>query len=483
VKSDVSERRQVAGEVRKGLAWSTINTLVLRAGQVVLSVILARLLTPAQFGVYAVALAVQGVITILADLGMNADLIRSEDHEAKGPTVLTLSVVTGGLLTGLMVGTARPLASAMGSPASAAPIAVLSVTIILSSIGVVPLAQLQREFRQHHMAVVMGADFLVSTILTVVLVLFGWGAMALAIGRVVAQCTSTSLQFWFTKRTPKFGFHRGLIGPVLRYGVPLAGANILGWALLSIDKVVIARAAGPTVLGLYVMAFNVASLPSSVIAQAVRGVSLPAFARVRPGRESDVMESVLFLIWTIGVLASVLIAALSVPLVGFLFGEKWAAAAPALAVLALAGGFRLLIEQLTTFMLARGDSRSVLIVQALWFGALMLALVPGTRWAGSVGAAWAQVAVAGMVILPLTIAAAGRSGVNWRPVLRSLWLPALLAIPAFLVAHWSSRVTGVHVLALLVGGTAGVLIFAVPVLRWFLRHLSLLRAPTPAPAE
>lgn len=467
----------MSGTVRKGLAWSTLNTVVMRFGQVILSIVLARLLAPEQFGVYAVALTAQAVIMILADLGMGADLIRSEDHETKAPTVATLSILFAALLTALMVLSSGLVAASMGSPESAAPIAVLSVTILFSSIGVVPLAELLREFRQREMAVVMGADFIVSTAVTLGLVLLGWGAMGLAVGRVAGQCLSTSLQFWLTRRVPRFGFQRELAPAVLRFGVPLAGANILGWALLSIDKVLIAHAAGATVLGYYVMAFNVASLPSSVIAQAVRGVALPAFARVRRGTEGAVMVRTLTLLWAVGAMVSVLMAAMAAPLVVFLFGDKWAPAAPALAVLSLAGGLRILVELLNTFMIARGDSLSVLRNQAAWFVALMGALVVGTRVGGSVGAAWTHVLVTGALVLPLTLSSVAKSGVAVGPILRALWPPVLAAGPAFAVAAWiSSLLPQEPLLALLAGGVVGAVVFALPLAKWFWRSLVWFRA-------
>ena len=75
----------LGGQVRRGLAWSTVSNLMLRAGSLAVGIVLARLLTPSEFGVFAVALTVQAVLITLADLGLSADLIRTDDPAARAP--------------------------------------------------------------------------------------------------------------------------------------------------------------------------------------------------------------------------------------------------------------------------------------------------------------------------------------------------------------------------------------------------------------
>ena len=124
-----------------------------------------------------------------------------------------------------------------------------------------------------------------STGVTLVLVLAGMGPMALAIARLVAQASATAVQFILSRTRPQFGFDRSIAGPALRFGLPLAGANLLSWALLNVDNIVIARAAGEVALGFYVLAFNVSSWPMTAIGTAIRSVSLAAFSRTTADRD------------------------------------------------------------------------------------------------------------------------------------------------------------------------------------------------------
>jgi len=441
--------------------------LSLRIGSILVSVVLARLLTPAEFGVYAVALAVQAVLMPLADLGLSADLVRSADPGPREGTVATLSLTSGTVLTALMVATSAPLAGLMGSAESAATIAVFSGTILLASIGVVPLARLQRDIRQRTLFGIAVADFVISTLVTIGLVLLGWGPMALAVGRVSAQTVAMTLQFRLARVRPHFGFDRAVARSVLGFGVPVAGANLLSWALLSIDRVVLSRTRGAAALGLYVMAFNVSSWPMSAIGQAVRGVALPAYARVEAGRESRVLADSLGLVWSVGVFGGAIISALAAPIIGFLYGEKWVGAVPVLAVLGILGAVRVIIDTLNTFLFARGDSRSVLILQAIWFAALLIALPLGAFWAGAPGLAWAHVVVAAGVVVPLTLRACRGSGVRVRDAVVAMTPPLLAAGLVFGVAAAVAAAIESQFLTLVAGGLAGTAAYGAVLFRWF----------------
>ena len=102
----------LTSRVRSGVIWSTATMFVLRVSGMALGIVLAWLLTPAEFGVYAIALTVQGVLMALADFGLSADLIRSNDPDKRAPTVATLGLVTGGGMALVMVLTAPEIGRA-----------------------------------------------------------------------------------------------------------------------------------------------------------------------------------------------------------------------------------------------------------------------------------------------------------------------------------------------------------------------------------
>lgn len=460
--------------IRRGVAWSTVNNLVLRFGSLALGIALARLLSPGQFGVYAVALAVQAVLMTLADLGLSADLIRSDDPDKRAPTVATLGLLAGGLLAILMALTAHQLAGLLGSPEAGNVITLLSTTLLLAGAGVVPYAALQREFEQKKLFAIACIDFTISTVLTIALVLAGWGVIALAIGRITAQLVTLVLQFRFAGQRPRFGLDRSLLKPVLGFGLPVAGANMLSWALLNIDNVVIARVAGPVALGFYVLAFNISNWPMSAIGQVVRSISLPAFARGRhsrvPGAKpgEDLLRG-MAVTWAIALPAGLMLAVLSVPLVAFVYGQTWAPSAGVLAALGIFGALRVAFDLFASFLLAHGASGVVLWIQVLWFVALVPAMVIGTGRYGIVGGGWAHLVVGLGLVLPAYVIAVRRTGVAVHRLAGIAWPPLLAAVPAWFAAHVAASAVSTPVLALSFGGLAGTGVYAALVYRWLRR--------------
>jgi lipopolysaccharide exporter len=462
----------ISGDVRRGLAWSSVNSLVLRLGTLLLGIVLARLLAPEDFGVYAIALTIQSILVTLADLGMSVDLVRARDPARRAPTVATLSLVSGALLALAMSLTAKPIAAAMDAPDAAPVIVVLSWTLVISGAGVVPYAQLQRNFQQRELFACSVVEFATGTALTIGLILSGMGPMALAIGRVVAQCATTSLQFVLARVRPHFGFDRDIARSALAFGVPLAGANLLSWAVLSVHNVAIAGIAGTAALGLYVLAFNVSSWPMSAIGQAIRGVSLAGFSRASRDREGDGgFALALSLSWAAGLLVGVLLAALAQPLVVSLYGSRWSTSASILAALGIFGALRVALDVIATFLLAKGTTRAVFYVQALWFLTLIPVVVVATYWKGVEAAGWSHLAVAAIVVLPAYALALRRVGVPLRSLVGAMWLPAVAAVPTWCVAHAAATQVQRPLLGLAVGGLAGCAVYVAVCYRWLRRLL------------
>lgn len=466
--------------LRRGVAWSTLNSIALRGGTFVVGVVLARLLTPEQFGVYAVALTVQAVLMTLADLGLSADLIRHSNPERRAPTVGALGLLSGSLLAVVMAASSPMLATMLGSPDSAGVLAVLSVTLAFAGAGVVPFALLQRQFRQKTLFGIALVDFVVSTVITVALVMAGWGAMGLAVGRVVAQLVTLVLQFRLAGVRPSYRIDRSVARSVLHFGAPIAGANMLSWALLNLDNVVIARVAGPTALGFYVLAFNISNWPMSVIGQVVRSVALPGFARHQGAQSGAVLSRGAAVTWGLALPAGMALAVLAAPLVHLVYGSKWDESAPVLAALGLFGALRVVFDLVVAFLLAQGASMKVLLIQVLWFLTLIPAMIIATRSHGIVGGGWAHLIVGVGVIVPAYAFALVGSGGDLRGLLAAAWPPLAAALPAAGVAALAVNRLDHPLLQLVLGGVVGLLVYAALLGRWLRRAIALSTAAAPA---
>lgn len=464
----------LASGVRRGLAWSSINTLVLKMGTFAIGIALARLLAPEQFGVFAVALTVQVVLMSLADLGMTADLVRTDDPARLAPTVSTLALITGAVLTTTLVLSAHGLASLLGSPEAGPVIAVMAFSLLLAGAGVVPYAALQRRFAQKQLFLIALADFMVSSILTVVLVTAGFGVIALAIGRLAAQLVTLILQFVLSGERVRLGFNRKVAPEVLAFGLPVAGANVLSWALLNVDNVAISRLAGPIALGFYFLAFNISNWPMSALGQVVRSISLPTFSRLDSRSAGLGLTAVVGPVWALSLLAGLMIATLSSPIVELVYGRTWLPAAPILGLLGIFGAFRVVFDLTASFLLSRGAAKATLIVQVAWMGALTPAMFIGAQIGGSVGAAAAHLLVALLIVVPAYGVAIRGSSASVRAVASQLWPPiAAASVAAGGVVGITTVVTSPFP-ALLLGTLIGAGIYVLLLRNWFIRRLRTL---------
>ena len=446
--------------VRRGLAWGIVNSITMRMATLAVGIVLARLLTPEAFGAFAVALVIQTILINLADLGMSADLIRSRDWHYRVPTVSSISLLAGGFLSTAMIVTAPVLASSLGSRQASPVIAVMSLSLVIAGAGVAPFAALQRNFQQSRYFLVVVVGFLLGSAVTVVLIVgFGWGAMALAVGKLVEQTCSVSLQFLLTRTRPRFGFDRSVARSALAFGLPVCGANALSWLVLNVDYMVIGRTAGAVTLGFYVLAFNMASWPVNALVQAIRNVALPGFSRLDGASSARSFVSTFAVVFSAALLVAALLAPLARPLVAFAYGSKWLGSAGALGVLAVFGAMRVVFDLMATFLIARGGSRPVLVVQLAWVAALVPAMIVGVHAGGIVGAGVAHVVVACCLVLPAYVLALGRYGVAGSALVRAAAPPIAVALVAAEAVWASSRLTDVAWQALLVGVAAGLLVY------------------------
>jgi PST family polysaccharide transporter len=453
----------------RGAAWSGVSTIVLRMGGLVVGIVLAHILAPEQFGVYAVALTVQSILITVADLGLSADLIRSDNPDRIAPTVATLGLASGLVMGLVTIAGSSSLALLLGSPAAAPAISVLAVTLILSGATVVPYGYLQRRFQQREMFFVGVADFTISTVVTLVLVASGFGVLGLALGRVAAQLVSSAMQFLLARIKPRYSIDRAVVGRVLAFGLPIAGANLLSWALLNVDNIVLARVTGATLLGFYVLAFNISGWPMSALSQVVRSISLPYFSRAPSGK--DQLPGLTAIAWAGALPVGAVLAALSSPLIEVVYGVTWLPAAPVLAALGLYGSLRVVFDIFAGYLYARGRSRPVLWIQIIWLVALTAGMIFATRMYGIIGAAWVHLFVAFVVILPAYGLALRSSGARIGPFLRSAWWPTLATIPTAGAALLARGFIPDALPALLVGGFASLAVYAVLVLPWLRRRL------------
>ena len=201
---------------------------------------LARILGPHEFGAFAVAMVALLALLSFNELGVSLAIVRWEGEPSEiAPTVTTISVVTSVIIyAGCFLG-AQAFASAMGAPSAADVIRVLSINVIFDGLVATPGALMQRYFRQRRKMIADQANNWVGTGTSVGLALLHFGAMSLAIGRLTGAAVAAVLFIAFSPEPLRFGFDPVKARELLRFGMPLAGASIVVFAVQNADQIVV----------------------------------------------------------------------------------------------------------------------------------------------------------------------------------------------------------------------------------------------------
>ena len=353
----------LADSASGALAWSFANTIVSRLGTIGIGIALARLLGPQQFGTYAVAYVALIAVLSFNELGVSLAIVRwPGDPKLIAPTVTTISVVSSTVLTAVAYFAAPAFASALGDPGATGVVRLVSVNVLVSGIVATPVALLQRDFQQGRRMMIDQINTWLGAFVSIGMALEGVGAMSLAVGRLTGSLVSGVLFVALSPLPYRFGFDRTILKPLMRFGLPLAGASVVVFALGYSDQLVAGHMLGSVALGFYALAFNLSSWPVTIFSQPLRSVAPVVFSKLQ--RDVGTMRSSLRLL--AGLVAAVTLPAClfisgsADPIVRFVYGNRWIPAASALGWLAAFACFKILFELLYDYLVVVGAAGSIL---------------------------------------------------------------------------------------------------------------------------
>jgi lipopolysaccharide exporter len=477
-RQDHANEQEPPSKVRRlshGATWSLINTLVTRVAGIAVMAVVVRIVSPHDFGVFTVAALVYTIVSSFGELGLSACILRRDvDASLAAPTVTLLSMASGVILSTAMAAFAEPLAAALGAPEADSAIRILSICVFLSSLTTVSYAILARDFRQGRLFAATAIAFVPSNALLIVLAINGDGALAFAWSRVAAQVITGAYVIyaarpWYSPRWNKLQAR-----VVLGFGLPLAGANLLNYLLLNADFAFIGNLLGPALLGIYTLAFSVASWSTAALAGTINGVAMPALSalRAQPDKLRETLSRWVRLVALVAFPVGALTAVLSSEIIAVLYGPQWTQAGPVLAILAVYGSIFAVSLLLSNLLVGVGRTGRVFMIQAVWLGTLLVAMWLGVQWMGIEGAAFAHVVVIVVIVVPMYLA-------TLRPVLRSaprlllkaVGAPIGAALVGGAVAYAAMFSLDGSFLRLAVGGTAGLIAYLIVALPMIREHL------------
>lgn len=479
----------IGSSVGRGLRWSITGILATKVASFAMGLVLAHLLAPRDFGIYAVAMAVTAFLIHVNDVGIIAATVQWQGRmEDMAPTATVLAFVFSVAIYAGMWVAAPWLADLASTPSATGVLRLLTAVIVVDGITAVRSAALMRRFQQDRLTKANVIGFAVQMPLAILLAVAHAGAWSFAIAQFTGVVITGIFVLLFAEVPLEIGLDRDVARTLIRFGVPLAAALGVEALLVNADYVIVGRLLGATALGFYLLAFNVSSWVPGVVTTGVRYVSVAGFSRVA---EDDSklragVERSLPLLVTAILPITVFTAILSPQLVEVLYGAKWAPSAPVLRFLMILMAGRVLAAFAVDILTSVGATRATFWLNAGWAVVLIPALILATHLDGIRGTAIGHALVATLVALPLSAALLARHGVRLRPVLRAVVRPLLaVGVAGLVCAGVAAALPGPAAVPLLVAGAVGLLVYVLMVVdrAVALRWLGKLRPVEPAAAS
>lgn len=383
-------------------------TLAAQAGRIVLQlasvVVLARLLGPRDYGLFAVGLVVVGLGEVVRDLGLTTAAIRAPHlTAAQRDGLFWVSAGAGAVLALTAVAASGSIAAAFGQPELEVIVAVLALTFVLNGLSAQYRAGLSRDLRFGTVAAGDLAAQLLAFAAAVAAAAAGAGYWALVVQQLVqggvVLAWAVSAARWLPGR-PRRG--AGL-APFLRFGGAVAGTQVVHHLSQNLDNLVLGLRAGPADLGVYSRGFQLLMTPLNQLRSPATTVAVPVLARLQDDlpRAGDYLRRAQLALGYPLVAAMALAAGGAVPLVDLLLGDQWHRVAPVLALLAVAGSAQTLAFVGSWVYLSRGLSGALLRYTLLTLLLKAVCIAAGSGY-GVVGVA-AGYTVAALLEWPLSL--------------------------------------------------------------------------------
>jgi lipopolysaccharide exporter len=365
--------------VHRALFFSFIERYALIVIALASNIVVARLLTPEQIGVYSVSLAVIGIAQVLRDFGLGNFLIQQQNlTDAHIRTAFGLSLLIG-LSLGALVSVSTPqIASFYESEEMIAPLLISALNFVVLPFGSISVALLRRELAFQKLTYVGICAAIGTATTTVVLALQGWGASAMATGAVVGNVL-TGLGAWLAQK------ERRVLMPslsewrlVASFGGQSSATSVVTTIAMDINDLALGKLLGFSSVALYSRAQGLMNLFHRDLMGSIRNVAFPAYSKAH--RESVAIEplyvksvaSVTVIAWPF----YGFVAMYALEMLRLMFGPQWDSAATLVPVFCLAGAFAATTNLITSVLMAVGRidlvTRTELLFQPLRAAAIVV---------------------------------------------------------------------------------------------------------------
>lgn len=375
----------------KGFSWTAGVRVITRALSLVKNVIIARILSPYQFGAFGVATLVLVFAEIVTETGINTFLIQNKENTDKYINTSWLVSIIRGTIIFLVIIASSPFISSFFKNSDALYLLILISFVPLLRGFINPsVIKFQKELMFHKQFIYDTSCFLIEAFFSIALVLITHKTEALVYGMIISTIFEVIISFVMIKPTPRLKFDLSIFKKIIGYGKWITASTIFNYFYQHGDDIIVGRILGPASLGLYDMAYRFSLVPLSDVADVVSNVTFPVYIKI--SEDSKRLKRAF-----LKTLSGVILITFPIALIIFLFpkeiitlilGEKWLLAVPVLKVLGVFGFVRAISSFSQSIFLSLGKQNIFTLISLVGLFGLAITIIPFVIMWGIVGASY-----------------------------------------------------------------------------------------------
>jgi PST family polysaccharide transporter len=411
-----------------GTSWNIISQITVQVISIAVTIVLARLLNPEDFGVVALSDVFFGFAYLFADLGMGAAIIRRQQIDDNYlSTSFWVCIITGLGLT-LVLAAVSPLISDFYDKDILKYIIILSSSgFLLGSLTSVHTTILAKRLEFNKIAFINITSKVISGISSISIAVLGFGVWSLVLGGLVAQVFIIPLVWTVVKWRPRLTFSKKCFVDMFSFSSNLLAFSFFNYFARNFDNLLIGKVLGAQSLGYYALAYNVMLKPLAYISRSIGDVLFPALSSIQDDK-ARVRSVYLKVVRSISLITFPMMFGLVIVSKEFIltiYGPKWEPVILLLQLLCVVGAMQSIGTTVGTIFYSQGRSD----LQLKWgvFASIMyiLTFLLGIQW-GLVGLILLYIAM-GMILWPLSHYIANRLiGLDMKTFFQTM-IPATIA--------------------------------------------------------
>jgi PST family polysaccharide transporter len=434
------KKKKYYGRTAKvGALWSILRQAGHEMIAIPTSVVMARLLTPEDFGIAAASSFFILLAARLTQFGFNGAIVRIKTLRPEHTSSVFVVNLVLGVVTYVAIALAAPyIGGFLRSQEAGSLLTVAALSFVITPFGTVPAALISRRMQFRFNTISDWSDTVIGAVVSIVLAYRGYGFWSLVYGQLAGTAFRVFLKVYFTGWRPSLQFSREALHELLSFGLGLQVKRLLEYATYNLDTLVVGRVLGMTSLGFYDKGFTTMNRLVNRLTLGQAYFRIFSIIHEEPLRFRRAYSRLVLTISVIGLPAFAAAIVVAEPLFVLMYGHKWLPAVLPFQLLCVGGILKLLNAYASQANEASGHIWAQARRQGFGTICIVVGAFVGASYAGVAGAA-AGVAV-GMAILTVAMQALVRrtTGLTWGEMLRPQ-IPAVtctvLVVAALLMAE------------------------------------------------